>query len=182
MLKPWMQGEQIELIEKVLASFGKKRVDVLEWGASGSTVYFPAMMDKKGIGYSWLSLEHNAKWHRRMQKALQHNPNVKLKLFEVDRKTAAPQDYDDYVSYPVFLNRYFDFILVDGRERARCLMLASNLLNPGGIVFLHDAERERYHHAFDFFGNGVLLESEGKDNPDAWIAGGYEKILNDGKG
>lgn len=176
-LKPWMQPEQIELIEKILASFGKERIDVLEWGAGGSTVYFPALMEKKGVDYSWLSVEHNAKWFARMEKALRNNKKVKLKLFKVNRKTATPQDYDDYVSYPAFLQRSFDFILVDGRQRARCLMLAASLLKPGGIVFLHDAERERYHHAFDFFDNGVLLESKGATNPDAWIAGGYDKLV-----
>lgn len=174
-LKPWMQPGQIELIERILTSFGKKRVDVLEWGAGGSTVYFPSLMDKKGIDYRWLSVEHNAKWFARMERALRHNPKVKLKLFEVDRRTAVAQDYDDYVSYPATLQRKFDFILVDGRQRARCLMLASNLLEPGGIVFLHDAEREWYHHAFDFFDNGVMLESGGP-NQDGWIAGDYQRL------
>jgi hypothetical protein len=58
---------------------------------------------------------------------------------------------DDYVKYPTMLDRRYDVILVDGRNRRRCLLKAVDLLKPGGFVLLHDAHRSHYHCAFDAY-------------------------------
>ena len=63
----------------------------------------------------------------------------------------------DYIEFPLSLNRKYDFILVDGRSRRRCLHMASTLLNLGGFVILHDAQRKHYHEGFTAFKYGRQL-------------------------
>jgi len=38
----------------------------------------------------------------------------------------------------------FDTIFIDGRRRMECLLAACVLLNAGGRIILHDAERKEY--------------------------------------
>lgn len=113
--------------------------ECLEWGSGGSTLEFPSHIASRP--YRYLSMEHSEDWFQRVSKATAHL-NVQVKLF-------TPMDY--YVSYPLSVGRRFNFVFVDGRCRRRCLIVASKLLAVGGVVVLHDAEREWYHSAFENF-------------------------------
>ena len=75
----------------------------------------------------------------------------KLSPFDPNHAADRLVNLDQYVQYPATLHKKFDFILVDGRHRRRCLLEASKLLKPRGVAFLHDAYREYYHCAFDAF-------------------------------
>ena len=72
---------------------------------------------------------------------------------EADRQA----DLDDYVNYPATLGTPFDFILVDGRKRRRCLLAAADLLAPGGLAMLHDAYRTYYQCAFTRYASQRML-------------------------
>lgn len=75
----------------------------------------------------------------------------KLSPFDPDHQADRLVNMDRYVSFPATLNRTFDFILVDGRHRRRCLLQAAGLVKPHGVAMLHDAYRPYYHCAFDAF-------------------------------
>lgn len=58
----------------------------------------------------------------------------------------------------------FDFIFVDGRFRRRALKVAREAINPEGVVFLHDADREYYYSALKDFPYSAFL-SGGRYSP-----------------
>lgn len=147
-----MSPKEIAIMESVLLSYGK-HVDVLEWGSGGSTVHFTRFLRSKGVSYTWTSIEYNRDWYERISGIVKDDKNIKLTLFDVGN-TELKQRYipmDEYVAYPRMLGVKYDVIFVDGRKRRRCLLEASKLLRPKGIVLLHDARRTYYHRAFSAY-------------------------------
>jgi hypothetical protein len=63
----------------------------------------------------------------------------------------------------------FDFILVDGRARKDCLICALDLLNIGGIIVLHDANRKYYPDPCKLYRYQVLFTDHRKDAGGLWI-------------
>ena len=76
-MKPWMMEDQIKLVEKIFLSFGKKKINALEWGAGGSTLYFTRFLENHGIDYNWYSIEHRVKWYNIIEKEIN---TTKIKL------------------------------------------------------------------------------------------------------
>lgn len=120
---PMMNPPEVEAVRKVLADPAIERV--LEWGAGGSTVYWPKAFPR----LEWWSVEHNREWYTAVKAALPTNANLILLPFP------------DYWKLDLAT---FDLIIVDGRERVRCLDAARAYLRPGGKVLLHDFSRSRY--------------------------------------
>jgi SAM-dependent methyltransferase len=159
-LKPDMRAEEVEVLERALLAIAaplSRPLDVLEWGAGGSTQYFTEFLSARGVAHTWFSLEYNREWYAKVKAAV--GPTVELALFDVGNLQQAQREtpMDEYVAYPSTLGRTFDFILVDGRKRRRCLLEALHLLNPGGRVYLHDAHRKYYHCATAVYPRGEFV-------------------------
>lgn len=135
-MKPMMSDLEISIIDELLSD----RKHCLEWGSGGSTIYFP----KKHKKLRWLSVEHNGNWVKKIADDLPDNANV----------VWVPEDewYVDCVKH----SRTFDFILIDGLHRERCLEIAKQIIAKDGIILLHDAGRKEYQ---DFIKkhNGIML-------------------------
>jgi predicted O-methyltransferase YrrM len=162
-LKPWMEPSEVEAIESLLKGLQPNLLNCLEWGSGGSTVHFPKLLRDSGKKHNWLSLEYNRLWAIEVQQAIEDSNlnNVHLKLFDSGSTELRPEfDFTDYINYPATLNQKFDFILVDGRCRRRCVLEAKKLLNDNGIIVLHDASRPWYQSALEG-GNFVL--------PNLWV-------------
>lgn len=56
----------------------------------------------------------------------------------------APGEPCEYTGLPMSWPSQWDFIVVDGRERVRCLETASIVLQQPGIVLVHDTYRAKY--------------------------------------
>lgn len=153
-MKPLMQDHQIKIIENELLNLNKSRLLILEWGCGGSTVYFTDFLKRNGISYTWISIEHNPDWHMKVSACLSDDKNVSLHLFDLNN------DKNNYVNFPLQIGKKFDFILVDGRKRKECLIEAARLLNPCGVVILHDAQRSRYHGAFKYYPDSRFIDRE----------------------
>jgi hypothetical protein len=69
-------------------------------------------------------------------------------------------DLDRYVSLPSELGFQYDFAVVDGRKRRRCLLEASRTLTQDGLVLLHDAWRRHYQCAWLAFLSGRRFGDE----------------------
>jgi len=157
-MKPQMTQEEVQVLENILVSFGD-RVDVLEWGSGGSTVYFTKFLKENNIDYTWTSIEYNLIWFNKIKESVKDDPKTNIILFDVGN-TQLKQRYtqmDDYISYPSKLDKKYDLIIVDGRKRRRCLVEASKVLKPSGVVLLHDARRTYYHCAFSLFPDSRIL-------------------------
>ena len=51
---------------------------------------------------------------------------------------------DEYVDYPTLLGLKFDFVIVDGRKRRRCIEVSKKIVSEDGVIILHDAQRPYY--------------------------------------
>ncbi len=74
------------------------------------------------------------------------------------KKQLTPKQRSDihYIYHPLpyysptnqFAPNSFDIILVDGRDRVKCLEGSIPLLKSGGVIMLDDAERSWYREAY----------------------------------
>ncbi|MEO1585436.1 MAG: class I SAM-dependent methyltransferase [Planctomycetota bacterium] len=120
---------------------------VLEWGSGGSTVW---LADRLPAGAHLTSVEHHAEWFAKVGERLGERPNVTRVLAEPTGELGrnATIDEEDATHLAGYVGaadgQTFDVILVDGVARVACMERARELLNPGGVVFLHDAQRDWY--------------------------------------
>ena len=98
----------------------------MEYGSGKSTYTFASRVESVD------SVEHDARWYDKVKDFKDKDVNV---IYQPDLNI-----------YPYSQGRFdeYDLIFIDGRERAKCLHLAHDLLSEDGIVVLHDAQRQRY--------------------------------------
>lgn len=127
---------------------------MLEWGSGGSTVWFA---DRLPAGAELISVDHDREWHGKVAECLRGRLNVRLVLSEptgplgrnatIEEEDVRPLRGLVHAADEFAGDRKFDVILVDGYARGACLRHAGRLLAPGGVVFLHDAQRPWYDDA-----------------------------------
>lgn len=144
-----MAQEHIDYFKDLLKS--RKTASVLEWGSGYSTKYFPEFMQKKGVEYTWKSMEHNKEWYEKVKSW--NIKDVELVLADKDSK-----------KYLEPSGKY-DIVFIDGRNRKQCLDNAKGLLKKNGIVILHDAQRERYHGGMEGYKGKYI----GSSIPKLWV-------------
>lgn len=148
----------------------------LEWGSGGSTAAILAMC---GSIETHVSVEHHPGWYERVRERVV-DPRLRLHCVPgaepepefpgkgKERKKAfyawtlrgerEPELFADYVRFPSTLGMTFQFVLVDGRARVHCMRAGYELLEPGGVLVVHDAERDVYQDAIAGFADHVFLE------------------------
>lgn len=130
---PIMDAPEIAAIHAMLDA--RQPARVLEWGAGASTLYW----SQHYPDIEWVTLEHDAAWFA----AVKERQPANVTLLHLP--------YPDYYSIePQAIGR-FSFIIVDGRERVRCLDAARHLLLPEGVALLHDSSRARYDEAVKYY-------------------------------
>jgi len=150
---PMMDKPEIEALRAILEE--RKPTRVLEWGSGGSTIYWPKLFPD----IEWFSIEHNPDYAQ----ALKGKTPANVTLLQLDYPAYHELKAEDVGT--------FDLIIVDGRKRVRCLDVARDLLNPGGAAILHDAGRERYAPARDYYGSITVLSppKKAKDPRGLWL-------------
>jgi len=131
---PFMAHGEIVLLDNLLEELKPKTC--LEWGAGASTLYFPK---KHSCIEKWDAIEHDGTYF----KLVNELKTTKTNLYFFNRK--------NYALFPIGAEQKYDFILVDGIKRVKCLEVASNCLNKGGVCVLHDSGRIRYEKGYKFF-------------------------------
>lgn len=126
---------------------------IFEYGSGYSTLYFAKFLRRKKRKFMMYSVDSSIDWHERVKKLIERNH-----LSECV-KTFYEGNEQEYAVYVKRFSRKFDFILVDGRFRRRCLEVASQYLTDGGVAFLHDAERPYYHEPLALFKEAAFFES-----------------------
>jgi len=124
---PWMADCEIEIMDSLFEAQRPKRV--LEWGAGGSTLYWPPKYD---FIETWLAVERDKAFVKALKTQAAKNVTV---------KRATGKRYWNQAGQ-------YDMIIVDGHYRVECLDVARALLAEGGIVVLHDSGRSGYNKAW----------------------------------
>lgn len=131
---PWLPYRVIDRVGAHLTP----RSRVAEYGGGGSTLWFA---DRAG---EVLTIEHDVEWFPLLENSVAGLANCRV------MHKSSDDDYGMYVAaLEHFPDGYFDVIVVDGRERVRCLEAAIPKVASGGLLILDDSERDRYERAFD---------------------------------
>jgi len=128
---PWLSYPMIHFLEHYL----NENMTIFEFGSGNSTLFFAERVKRV------VSLEHDKKWYERALSLMPKNVEMIFQELEYG---------GDYCKTLKKLNKTFDIIFVDGRDRVNCIKESALSLNAGGIIILDDSDRERYKEAFDF--------------------------------
>ncbi|HWP18060.1 MAG TPA: class I SAM-dependent methyltransferase [Burkholderiaceae bacterium] len=122
---PWIAFHSIRTLERYLTP----RSRVLEFGSGMSTVWYARRAG------AVCSVEHDRGWYEQVSQLLKRRGlhNVEYCLAE---------NRDDYVRFKSDDPIGFDLIMVDGRYRSECVLTASSLLRPGGILYLDNTDKD----------------------------------------
>ena len=145
--RPWMANCEIEVMDSLFKT--QRPARVLEWGAGGSTLYWPpryACIEK------WTAVECDKTFARELRQQVADKVTV---------KGATGKRYWNQ------RGRY-DMIIVDGHHRPECLEAALGLLAEGGIVVLHDSGREGYNAAWTLYPFSEVLYAGEKRKEDGY--------------
>ena len=169
-LPVYMDPIEFSQLTAIVEAVGPKTF--LEWGSGGST---RALLLECPFIEHYVSVEHDVEWGEKVRDIVK-DPRLSLNLIQPDqplglknpkrkeqiawdaRAEHEPALMKSYVSFPRTLGLTFDMILVDGRARRLCLMEGWELLRDGGVIVLHDAQREDYHDALHKLGPVRFLE------------------------
>lgn len=136
----------VPLLKDALNQYSPQRI--IEWGTGKSTEIISGKKETIEIH----TFEHNVKWFNHYKN--RSSSNVKCYLLSLSEGYAQAGNK--------FLPSYFDFAFIDGRERVECMKTSKMLVKIGGVVMLHDSERERYKEGIKLFDkikeeNGTLI-------------------------
>ena len=159
-----VEQDDILIFQKLLVIASKRFVhlEILEWGCGGSTVYYPAYLDKLDIKYNWLSIEHHAGWHRKISGLI--NSRTQVKLFQVPSRyirkceTESNPIKQAYIEYPLTLDKKYSLIYIDGRFRMKCLKTALKVLDDNGIIFIDNADYPHYQESLNGIADGKFIK------------------------
>jgi len=152
----WMDPVEFSQLRAIIETLAPRVC--LEWGSGGST---QTLLAACPFIEQYVSVEHNRDWHDKVKVQVS---DPRLRLFHVAadeplalakpsqqqieawdlRAEVEPQVMASYVGLPRTLGLEFDFVLVDGRARNFCVREGFRLLRSGGILVVHDAQREEY--------------------------------------
>lgn len=150
-MRPLMADCEIEIMESLLQVQQPRWV--LEFGAGLSSVYWPERFLSIVV---WKAIEHDENVYDDLMQLVPSNVSLELR----------PRR--DYYWPLLECAQKFDFILVDGLFRRACMVVASQIVAPRGIVVLHDAGRPEYLPSWGVFPHhevlypGELPRSDGK--------------------
>lgn len=169
-LPVYMHPAEFAQVCAVFEAIEPKRV--LEWGSGGST---KALLARFPFIERFVSVEHHPSWFQLVKGEL-HDPRLSLNHVAPD---IAPASYEgpakkqmdwimrgerdaavmaSYVAFPATLGLTFQLVLVDGRARTFCMKAGWDLLEPGGVMLLHDAQRSEYRSTLKSFPRAAMLE------------------------
>lgn len=147
--EPWL----VESANVFLNNFVKKNGLVLEYGMGGSTIWFLKN------GFILNSIEHDEGWYEKITKYCYENiydAKLNSQLVERPYNDACPKNY-----------LFFDIILVDGRDRVKCIESSMKLLRQGGILILDNSEREYYQKGIDMMNGWDRMDFK-QEQPDKY--------------
>jgi hypothetical protein len=136
---PWLSYPAIDFIEQYIPA----NASIFEYGSGYSTLYF----SKKFAHIT--SVDNDLQWHNKILSLTTGSTNCKI-IFSADEQT-----YVDSIEGEATMK--YDFILIDGRWRNKCVYKAVNYIKSKGVIMLDDVEREYYSTAVTFLKNQQFI-------------------------
>ncbi|RPA68426.1 class I SAM-dependent methyltransferase [Cyclobacteriaceae bacterium YHN15] len=139
---PWINISSLRFLSKIIDS----EMRVLEYGSGGSTLFFSNRVKEL------ISIEHDENWNSLVEKEIVSRGSKNVRLFHLPITTNDTKENHkhDYVSFvKSFEDQSFDLILIDGRERVKCLESSIPKLKKGGIIVFDNADRRKYKKALE---------------------------------
>lgn len=133
---PWVTYSFIDFIKERI----NKNQHIFEYGSGSSTIFYALRAG------TVTSVEHDKGWLDKIKNTSPANAEMIYCQLETD---------GEYAKKAILLNKKFDIIIVDGRDRVNCCKYSVDALSPNGVLILDDSEREVYNPA------RVLLKSQG---------------------
>lgn len=133
---PWVTYSFIDFIKERI----NKTQHIFEYGSGSSTIFYA---ERAG---SVTSVEHDKGWFDMVKNTSPANAEMIFCQLEKD---------GEYAKKATLLNKKFDIIIVDGRDRVNCCKYSVDALSEDGVLVLDDSEREVYNPA------RVLLKAQG---------------------
>jgi hypothetical protein len=129
---PWLTKAACELLADWLSAD-----DIgLEWGSGRSTLWFAERVAHL------TSVEHDATWHNRVRSQLSQQGFANVDLRHYSLENQRQDEVSPYVCVgSEFPRGSLDFVLVDGQRRSQCVSIALEILKPGGLLILDNAEK-----------------------------------------
>ncbi|MFO0750396.1 MAG: class I SAM-dependent methyltransferase [Myxococcota bacterium] len=166
----WMHPIELSQIRAVFEAVQPRRV--LEWGTGGSTRY---LLENGPYIERFVSIEHHPGWVEKVRAAvrdprltLHHvaadipppdiNAPISKQVPWIEKAEIDPAIMATYAAFPRSLGERFDLAFVDGRGRIFCMPVAWELLEPGGVMIVHDAQRAVYRPTMAALGRATFLE------------------------
>ena len=108
---------------------------IFEYGSGNSTLYYSK------FGVNLVSVEHDYRWYEKIRNTMPDNVELHYVELSSDGK---------YAKFCTELDKKFDIIIVDGRDRVNCLKSSLKSLTDNGVVVLDDSERDKYKSGIEF--------------------------------
>lgn len=129
---PWMNFSIIRFLEERLT----KEHSLFEYGSGFSTAFYSKLVK------TVTSVEHNKEWFDLVTKKLPKNAEL---IF-------AEEDIDgDYCRSILNVDKKFDVIIVDGKDRVNCLKQSLEAVSDQGVVLLDDSFRSEYNEGAELY-------------------------------
>lgn len=140
--EPWLVESAIKLIDNFLNDVSHKAV--FEFGAGASTSWFHARS-----AFFW-SVDDDKSY-------IPESLELIVRL--------AKRPYNKVIDN--FIDNYFDLILVDGRDRVKCIESSIPKLKSGGWLVLDNSEREYYQRGIDLMKDWNRIDCK-QNRPDKY--------------
>lgn len=133
------QGKAIPWVTYSFIDFIKDRITkdqhIFEYGSGNSTIFYA---ERAG---TVTSVEHDKGWFDMIKNSSPANAEMIFCELETD---------GEYAKKAALLDKKFEIIIVDGRDRVNCCKYGVDALSEDGVIVLDDSEREVYASARSF--------------------------------
>lgn len=132
--QPWLTQDALDLLDQLLLPTSRG----LEYGSGGTTTWLAERVEflhsVEGVDPWYAALQHELK------RSVVANVDHHLASSE-ELGYHTPEHRDAYVNaFPELAPRSLDFVFVDGEYRDECAVRGLELLRPGGLLILDNAE------------------------------------------
>lgn len=153
---PWVTYSFIDFIKERI----NQSHQIFEYGSGNSTLFYAQRAGRV------IAVEHDENWFNKVKNSCPANAEMIFCHLEKD---------GEYAKKAILLNKKFDIIIVDGRDRVNCCKYAIDALSNNGVIVLDDSERPIYQD-----GRSLLKDAGFKELSFSGISPGlfYEKATS----